>query len=100
MFERITLKADGARYVDDICEVNGFRKNIADGTQRHHILREKFITSPANSERLWEKNGRLFLFDGWSGLEPEDRAYWTEIQLVDVTELVKGSATHGKTKSF
>lgn len=75
-------------FVDVICRDNGFVCNCTDGERRHRILREHFVTSFYNSEHLWEKDGRLWMFDGWETEGLNNCLNWNELWLVDVTDLV------------
>lgn len=88
MREVILKRTKGELYVPDICEHYGFKKNTKDGAKRHAILRQHFVTSPANSETLWERGGRLYIFYGWLSEYEPDCFKWTSIKLVDVTDLV------------
>lgn len=85
---RIREVSPRSLFVDQICRDNGFACNVADGLRRHEVLRQHFKTSIYNSEHLWEKDGRLWLFDGWVTDTPGDCNTWNELELVDVTDLV------------
>ena len=90
---RIKIKEQHTKslYVDVICRDNGFICNCANGTRRHEILKKYFVTSIYNSEHLWEKDGRLWFFDGWVTENLSNCLEWNELWLVDVTDLVNES---------
>lgn len=87
---RIAIKevSPNTRDVGQILKDNGFIRDCSDGARRHEILRQHFTTSPANSETLWSKDGRLWLFDGWVADGLKDCCDWKEVWIVDVTDLV------------
>ena len=81
----------------EICEVevfkiNGFVLKELNSLDFHKIITSiGIVSSPANSTRIWYKNNRAHIFDGWEsdryGLGIRNPNY---IEALDVTDLLKG----------
>jgi hypothetical protein len=75
----------------DVFPNNGFTRYDTCGLYHHDAFASVGIcTSPYNSEHIFEKNGRLFIFDGWSGDEYGRMGGHSKyINALDVTDIVK-----------
>ena len=72
--------------VDETLLNNGFIRNISVNPKQHELLREYFVSSPHNSQHLWDKDGRTYLFEQWNGDYPTQPS---SITIADVTDILR-----------
>jgi len=65
---------------------NGFIRNISVNPKQHELLREYFVSSPHNSQHLWDKDGRTYMFEHWNGDYPTRPS---SITIADVTDILR-----------
>lgn len=90
MLQRKKIPTNGQRTTPDVFLSNGFVKYVTE-THFHDVFVANGVkTSPGNSERLFEKDGIVYIFDRWEGDSYDRRAKEPSfIEIVDVTSLVQ-----------
>ena len=86
----ITVLAKSETIVDKIFVENGFVRFDTGDKNFHDTFTQAGIkTSPFNSEKIYRKDDRLYIFDGWEadclGRKADHPKY---IRAIDVTDLV------------
>lgn len=89
--EHIIIPVSSEADCSQVFKNNGFKRHDTMGKWFHESFKQAGIkTSPGNSECIYEKGGRLYLFNGWES-DAQGRMIRNPkyIEALDVTDIVR-----------